>query len=70
MNTIDTRKMAEGILYNYHIQRSATNAQIDVLVQVKDLLRSVGLVAVANHCRQIEFLDSDTRAERARIFAI
>lgn len=70
MNIIEKRKMAEGILYNFHLSRSATAEHVDVLITIKDLLRSAGLVLVANECGQIEMLDIDSRAERARALFI
>jgi hypothetical protein len=70
MNIIEKRKMAEGVLYNFHLSRNATADHVDVLITIKDLLRSAGLVLIANDYGQIEMLDIDSRAERARALFI
>lgn len=70
VNSIDTRKMAQGILYNFNLQRACTNSQVDALVQIKDIARKNNLSITANKYGQIEIVDIDTRAERARTFAI
>lgn len=42
------RRMAEGISYNFHIDNGITDAQVLALLQIKDMLRRVGMAIVAS----------------------
>lgn len=70
MNAIEKRKMLEGILYNFSLQRSCTGAQVDALIEIKDIARRNNIVLTANKYGQIEILDIDSRNERARALFI
>lgn len=70
MNAIEKRKMLEGILYNFSLQRSCTGEQVDALIEIKDIARRNKLVLVANKYGQIEILDIYSRNERARALFI
>ncbi len=69
MNAIDKRKMAEGVLYNFHFSHSADNNVVDFAVAVKDLARQYGLTIAANKYGQLEIRDREM-VEKARTFVI
>lgn len=70
MNAIDSRKMAEGLLYNFRLQRNCSKDRVDALIKIKDIARKNRIVLTANKYGQIEILDMDSRSEVARALFI
>ena len=54
IDTVYERKLAEGILYGYHLERRASSKQVTALLKLRDVAREAGLILKANDYGQIE----------------
>jgi len=60
MNIIDKKKIAEGMLYNFHFPVRPTAPTIDFCIELKDLCKKHGYFLASNDFSAIEIIDSDT----------
>lgn len=53
-NALDDRSMAQGMLYNFHLELGTTHREIQALMKMRDLAREAGIYLKANEGGQIE----------------
>ena len=72
MNTIQKRKMIEGLSYSYHVPPTMTSSdtQSNAIITIHETLKAAGLFIRSNNSRQIELVDVSTKRVVATNFII
>lgn len=66
-NSLDDRKIAEGISYSFHLEGRATHKQVKALMKLRDIALEAGFYLKANHCGQIEARQIEMGSEGRKI---
>lgn len=53
INAMDKHKALNGLYYMLHTSRDITEVQIDALINVRDIMRKAGLIALADNLGRI-----------------